>query len=33
MDFTLEELRSTLAEMGLENIPESHLKHFAKGFV
>ena len=31
MDFTLEELRSTLEEMGLRNIPDSHLQNFAKG--
>lgn len=33
MDFTLEELRSTLEDMGLENIPDSQLEHFAKGFL
>ncbi|KAI9556480.1 hypothetical protein GHT06_016268 [Daphnia sinensis] len=30
MDFTLEEIRCILEEMGIKNIPESHLKHFAK---
>ena len=33
MDFTLEELRSTLVDMGLENIPDSHLELFAKGII
>ncbi len=32
MDFTLEELRVILEEMGLKNVPESHLEPFAKGF-
>ena len=32
MDFTLEELRDILEEMGLKNVPESHLEPFAKGF-
>ncbi|XP_057373608.1 uncharacterized protein LOC130694549 [Daphnia carinata] len=30
MDFTLEEIRCILEEMGIKNIPESHLKHFAR---
>lgn len=31
MDFTLEEIRCILEEMGIKNVPENHLKHFAKG--
>lgn len=30
MDFTLEEIRCILEEMGIKNVPENHLKHFAK---
>ncbi len=31
MDFTLEEIRGILDEMGLKNVPENHLEQFAKG--
>jgi hypothetical protein len=31
MDFTLEEIRDILDEMGLKNVPEDHLEQFAKG--
>ena len=31
MDFTMEELRDIFDEMGLKNVPESNLEHFAKG--
>jgi hypothetical protein len=31
MDFTLEEVRSILDEMGLKNVPDNHLEQFAKG--
>lgn len=33
MDFTLEELQTTLEEMGFKNIPSDHLELFAKGIV
>lgn len=32
MDFTLEEIRCILEDMGLKNIPDNQLEHFAKGF-
>ena len=33
MDFSLEELKNLLEEMGFKNVPDSHLESFAKGTI